>query len=193
MSKDVFHIKLMLLQDITKQFGKKNIPQINPGDTLRVYFKITEGNKTRIQVFEGVCIARKHGNTLDGSFTVRKISDGVGVERIFPIHSPLVTKIEKVKSRHVSRAKLYFIRDLVGKKAKKARETKDFKMWEEATSEEELTRIEEEKKIEAEKKATMKAQKEKELENKYEQAAAAHNEAEKSAVSNPKSETNQKS
>jgi large subunit ribosomal protein L19 len=166
----------MLISDLTKQFGKKNIPEIRPGDTLKVHFKITEGAKTRIQVFEGICISRKHGNTLDGSFTVRKISGGVGVERIFPIHSPLVTKIEKVKSRKVSRAKLYFLRDLVGKKAKKARETKDAKMWEEATSEEELARIEEEKKIAAEKKAQAKAKQEEELAKKFEQAAAAHKE-----------------
>ena len=169
----------MLLQDITKQFGKKNIPEVNPGDTVRVHFKITEGAKTRIQIFEGICLARKHGNSLDGSFTLRKISGGVGVERTFPIHSPLIAKIEKVKSRKVRRAKLYFVRDLVGKKAKRSKETKDFKMWEEATSEEELARIEEEKKIAAEKKQAQKAEKEEELEKKFEQAAAAHKEAEK--------------
>lgn len=168
----------MLLQDITKQFGKKNIPEIHPGDTICVHFKITEGAKTRIQIFEGICLARKHGNSLDGSFTLRKISGGVGVERTFPIHSPLITKIEKVKSRKVSRAKLYFVRDLVGKKAKRSKETKDFKMWEEATSEEELARIEEEKKIAAEKKQAEKAEEEEALEKKFEQAAAAHKETE---------------
>lgn len=183
----------MLIQDLTKQFGKKNIPDICPGDTIRVHFKITEGNKTRIQIFEGICIARKHGNTLDGSFTLRKISEGVGVERTFPIHSPLITKVEKVKSRQVSRAKLYFLRDLVGKKGKKARETKDAKMWEEATSEEELAKIDEEKKIAAEKKAQVKAKKEEELEKKFEQAAAAHKEADKSEALSTKSEINPKS
>lgn len=174
----------MLIQDLTKQFGKKNIPEIRPGDTLRVHFRITEGSKTRIQVFEGICIARKHGSTLDGSFTLRKVSGGIGVERTFPIHSPLITKVEKTKSRKVSRAKLYFIRDLVGKKAKKARETKDAKMWEEATSEEELAKIEEEQKIEAEKKAQVKAKKEEELEKKYEQAAAIHKETEEKSKEN---------
>src|SRR3972149_2666024 len=105
----------MLLQEISKQLGKKNIPDIRPGDTVRVYFKITEGSKTRIQTFEGICIAMKHGKSLNGSFTVRKISvDGIGVERVFPIHSPLITKLEKIKTRKVRHAKLYFVRGLVG-------------------------------------------------------------------------------
>jgi len=168
----------MLLQDLTQQFGKKNIPEIKPGDTLKVHFKITEGGKTRIQVFEGICIAKKHGASLDGSFTVRKISSGIGVERTFPIHSPLVSKIEKVKSRQVRHAKLYHLRDLVGKKAKKVRESKDYKMWEEALSEEEIAEIEEQKKAAAEVKAQKKLKEKEELEKKFEAAAAAHHQAE---------------
>lgn len=168
----------MLLQDLTKQFGKKNIPEIRPGDTVRVSFKVTEGNKTRIQNFEGICIAKKHGNGLDGSFTLRKISGGVGVERTFPVHSPLVTKLEKIKSRKVKQSKLYFVRDLVGKKAKKVKETKDYQMWEEAISEDEIAKIEEEKKIAAEQKAAEKAKSEAELEQKFEKAVSAHKEAE---------------
>lgn len=169
----------MKLQELTQQFGKKNIPDIRPGDTVRVSFKITEGSKTRIQVFEGICLSTKHGKSLDGSFTLRKISSGVGVERTFPIHSPLITKLEKIKSRRVRRAKLYFIRDLVGKKAKKAREKKDYKMWEEALSEEELAKIEEEKKLAAEKKAEVKEKEKQELEKKFEQAVATHEQVEK--------------
>ena len=168
----------MLLQDITKQFGKKNIPQIKPGDTIKVSFKITEGSKTRIQTFEGICISRKHGASLDGSFTLRKISSGVGVERNFPLHSPLITKIEKIKSRKVRRAKLYYLRDLVGKKAQRMSETKDYKMWEEALSEEEIAKIEEEKRLAAEKKAEKKKKKQEELDKKFEQAAVAHKQAE---------------
>lgn len=164
----------MKLQELTKKFGKKNIPQIRPGDTIRVSFKITEGAKTRIQVFEGICIARKNGQSLNGSFTLRKISAGIGVERTFPLHSPLLEKIEKIKSRRVRRAKLYFVRDLVGKKAKKAHEEKDYKMWEEAISEEELAKIEEEKKLAAEKKAEAKAQEKKQLDEKFQQAVAQH-------------------
>ncbi|MBM2820560.1 MAG: rplS [Candidatus Berkelbacteria bacterium] len=164
----------MIVQDLTKLFGKKNIPEIRPGDTVRVSFKVTEGSKTRIQNFEGICLAKKHGNSLDGSFSLRKISGGIGVERTFPIHSPLVTKIEKIKSRKVHQAKLYFIRDLVGKKTKKVREEKDYKMWEEALTEEEIAKIEEEKRLAAEQKAAKKAKVQEELDKKFASAAAAH-------------------
>ncbi|MFA6492837.1 MAG: 50S ribosomal protein L19 [Patescibacteria group bacterium] len=164
----------MELLKLTKQFGKKNIPQIRPGDTIRVSFKITEGSKTRIQAFEGICIKVRGGQSLNGSFTIRKIASGVGVERIFPIHSPLITKLEKIKSRKVKQAKLYFVRGLVGKKAKKAREEKDYKMWEEAVSEEELAKIEEEKRIAAEKKAEIKAKEKEALEAKFAQAVSSH-------------------
>lgn len=166
----------MSLDNLTKQFGKKNIPQIKPGDTVRVSFKITEGNKTRIQAFEGICIKTQGGKSLNGSFTLRKIASGVGVERTFPIHSPLITKLEKIKSRQVRRAKLYFLRDLVGKKLKKAREQKDYKLWEEAVSEEELTKIEEEKRIAAEKKAQIKEKEKEALDEKFAQAVASHKE-----------------
>jgi len=170
------NIESMELQELTKQFGKKNIPEIRPGDTVRVSFKITEGNKTRIQNFEGICIATQHGKSLNGSFTLRKMSSGIGVERVFPIHSPLITKVEKIKSRQVRQAKLYFLRGLVGKKAKKAREAKEYEMWEEALSEEETAKIEEEKRIAAEKKAEEKAKLQEELDQKFKKAAAAHQE-----------------
>jgi large subunit ribosomal protein L19 len=166
----------IMLPALTKQFGKKNIPQIRPGDTVRVSFKITEGNKTRIQTFEGICLAKKHGDSLDGSFTLRRISGGIGVERTFPLHSPLITKIEKIKSRPVRRAKLYFLRDLVGKKAQKIPERKDYQMWEEAISEEEIARIEEEKRQAALKKEAAKEKEKMELEKKFAAAAAAHEE-----------------
>lgn len=164
----------MDLANLTQQFGKKNIPQIRPGDTVRVSFLVTEGDKTRLQLFEGICLSTKHGQTLDGSFTLRKISAGIGVERTFPLHSPLLQKIEKIKSRKVRRAKLYFVRDLVGKKAKRAREEKDYKMWEEVTSEEELDKIEADKKAEAQKKVQEKAQEKEVLEKKFEAAVKSH-------------------
>jgi len=171
----------MLLDDLTKQFGKKNIPDIRPGDTVRVSFKITEAGKTRLQTFEGICVSRKHGNSLNGSFSIRKISSGIGVERSFPIHSPLVSKIEKIKSRKVRRAKLYFIRELSGKKAKKIRESKDYKMWEEALTEEEIAKIEEEKRQAAELKAAKKAEVKEELEKKFADAISSHQEQEENA------------
>jgi len=166
--------------NLVEKFGKKNIPDIHVGDTVRVYFKVTEGAKTRIQIFEGICMALKHGRGLDGSMKLRKISGGIGVERTFPLHSPLISKFEKVKSIKVRQAKLYFLRDLVGKKARrKSGELKDFQMWEEALSEEELAKIEEDKKVAAEKKAEAKAKKEKELKDKFDKAVAAHQEVDK--------------
>ena len=95
----------------------KNIPAFKAGDTLKVHCKIKEGDRERIQIFEGVCIARKNDG-LNSTFTVRKISFGEGVERIFPLYSPNVAKIELVRRGKVRRAKLYFLRNLRGKAAR---------------------------------------------------------------------------
>jgi large subunit ribosomal protein L19 len=97
--------------------ARKAIPEFQAGDTLRVHTKVREGEKERIQIFEGICI-RKRKNGTSSSFTVRKISYGVGVERIFPLFSPRIEKIEKLQSSEVSRARLYFLRELAGKKAR---------------------------------------------------------------------------
>ncbi len=93
---------------------KSDIPQFAPGDTLNVHVKVVEGDKERIQQFQGVVLGR-HGAGTNATFTVRKISDGVGVERIFPLHSPRIAKIEKVKEGSVRRAKLYYLRDITAK------------------------------------------------------------------------------
>ncbi len=93
---------------------KKDIPQFKPGDTLNVHVKVKEGDKERIQEFQGIVIARR-GSGSNATFTVRKISDGVGVERIFPLHSPRIAKIERVKEGKARRAKLYYVRDLATK------------------------------------------------------------------------------
>lgn len=179
----------MNINELTKQFGKKTIPDIRPGDTVRVYFKITEGGKTRVQIFEGLVIAHKHGQSLDGSIKVRKVSGGIGVERTFPLHSPLITKFEKIKSIKVRRSKLYFIRDLTGKKRqKRGHETSDYQMWEEALSEDELAKIEAEKAKVAAEKAAKKAEEERALKEKFEQAVAAHNTEEKSEESKKETE-----
>lgn len=103
---------------------KNNIPDIRPGQVIRVHEKIQEGDKSRTQVFEGLVIATKHGRGLDGTFTVRKIgAGGVGVERTFPIHMPALEKIEVLRKENVRRAKLYYVREQIGKKTKK-RKTK---------------------------------------------------------------------
>ncbi len=104
-------------QEIEKLTSKKRIPAFRPGDTVKVTVKITEGSKSRLQAFEGVCIARKN-NSVNSNFTVRKISHGEGVERVFPLFSPIVDKIDVVRKGDVRRAKLYYLRDLSGKKAR---------------------------------------------------------------------------
>ena len=93
------------------------MPVINVGDTVRVHVRIKEGSRERIQVFEGIVIAKKHGG-LEETFTVRRVAYGVGVEKVFPIHSPLIEKVETVRTGFVRRAKLYYLRDRVGKAAK---------------------------------------------------------------------------
>ena len=96
----------------------KNIPDFKAGDTIRVGYKVTEGTRTRVQAYEGVCIARKGGAGIGASFTVRKISFGEGVERVFPIYSPMIDSLEVVRRGKVRRAKLYYLRDLRGKAAR---------------------------------------------------------------------------
>ena len=96
---------------------RDDIPDFNAGDTVKVHVKVVEGNRERVQVFEGVVIARR-GSSVRESFTVRKLSFGVGVERSFPLHSPIIDKIEVVSRGDVRRAKLYYLRDRVGKAAK---------------------------------------------------------------------------
>jgi len=97
--------------------ARKSIPDFRAGDTVRVHSRVREGEKERVQVFEGICIRRKHGGNA-ATFTVRKVSYGVGVERIFPIYSPRIEKIEKLTTGDVSRARLFYLRELAGKKAR---------------------------------------------------------------------------
>lgn len=107
-----------IIEEITKEQKKTDIPKFKAGDTIRVHAKIVEGKRERIQIFEGVVIKRKGGNSISATYTVRKISSGVGVERTFPLHSPRVAKIEVVKIGKVRRAKLYYFRKLRGKAAR---------------------------------------------------------------------------
>ncbi len=96
---------------------KKDVPAVNVGDTVKVHVKIKEGEKYRIQIFEGTVIAKKHGG-INETFTVRRVAHGCGIERVFPVHSPVVDKVEVVRSGKVRRSKLYYLRDRVGKAAK---------------------------------------------------------------------------
>jgi len=105
-----------LIKELTKS-QIKDMPAINVGDTVRVHVRIKEGARERIQVFEGIVIAKKHGG-IEETFTVRRLSYGVGVEKVFPVNSPSIEKIETVRTGFVRRAKLYYLRDRVGKAAK---------------------------------------------------------------------------
>lgn len=100
-----------------KNMKQENVPSAQVGDTVRVHVKIKEGSRERIQVFEGTVIAKKHGGIAE-TITVRRISFGIGVEKVFPVHAPAVEKIELVRHGKVRRAKLYYLRDRVGKRAK---------------------------------------------------------------------------
>ncbi len=106
-----------IIEAINKENLRQDLTPFNVGDTVKVYVKVIEGTRERLQAFEGVCIAKRHGG-ISETFTVRRISFGIGVERTFPVHSPKVAKIEVVKKGKVRRAKLYYLRGLTGKAAK---------------------------------------------------------------------------
>ena len=106
-----------LMQAFTEKYKKAEPPVVSVGDTVKVHLKVKEGNRERIQIFEGTVIAKKHGG-IEETFTVRRVSYGVGVEKVFPVHAPSIDKIEVVRHGKVRRAKLYYLRDRVGKAAK---------------------------------------------------------------------------
>jgi len=130
---------------IERLVSKKRIPAFRPGDTIKVTLKIVEGERSRLQIFEGICIAKKN-NSVNSKFTVRKISHGEGVERVFPLFSPNIDKIEVVRKGDVNRAKLYYLRDRTGKRARIADSSRKDEIDQYALSE----TIEEEVKISAE-------------------------------------------
>ena len=106
-----------LIKELNKEQLAKELTPVQIGDTVRVHVKVKEGSRERIQVFEGTVIAKKHGG-IEETITVRRISYGVGVEKVFPLHSPIIEKFEIVRHGYVRRAKLYYLRDRVGKSAK---------------------------------------------------------------------------
>jgi large subunit ribosomal protein L19 len=106
-----------LIREVTKDYLRTDLPDFRPGDNVKVHVRLKEGEKERIQIFEGLVIARKHGG-ISETFTVRKISSGIGVERTFPLHTPSISQIEVSRRGRVRRAKLYYIRDLRGKAAR---------------------------------------------------------------------------
>lgn len=105
-------------EKITQSFLKKDLPDVRPGDTVKIYQKIKSDKQGRIQTFEGQVLACKHGKGVSSTITVRKIISGIGVEKIFPLHSPVIEKIEVLKRGKVKRAKIYYLREAKGKKAR---------------------------------------------------------------------------
>lgn len=105
------------LDMIKSAYARDDLPEFRPGDTVKVHVRVVEGNRERTQLFEGVVIAR-NGSGLDASFTVRKVSFGVGVERVFPLNAPIIQKVEVARRGDVRRSKLYYLRDRVGKAAR---------------------------------------------------------------------------
>jgi large subunit ribosomal protein L19 len=129
---------------------KKSVPELRAGDRVRVHQKIKEGSKERVQVFEGIIVKLQHGKGINGTFTVRRITLGVGVEKTFPLHLPTIVKIEKLRSAKVRQAKILYIRDLIGKKANRLkREKEDKEVWENVV-EEKVEKDPEEAKIDEE-------------------------------------------
>jgi len=110
------------IQEATKEFLKNDIPEFSSGDTLSLDVRVREGSKERIQKYEGVVIARHGGKNLDASFTVRKVTNGVGVERIFPLHSPNIASIDVKRRGKVRRAKLNYLKNVIGSKAARIEE-----------------------------------------------------------------------
>jgi large subunit ribosomal protein L19 len=111
-------MEMDIIRELDKNTQREDIPPFRPGDSVKVHTKVIEGEKERIQIFEGI-VMRMRSAGAGSSFTVRKVSYGTGVERIFPLHSPMLSKVEILKSRHVRRSKLYFTRKLFGKAATK--------------------------------------------------------------------------
>ena len=112
-------VEMDLIAELEKEaMAELSFPDFRVGDTVRVHVKVKEGNKERIQQFQGICIAKQHGG-INRSFRVRKISAGIGVERVFPFHSPIIDRIDLVQSGKVRQAKLFYLRERVGKKATK--------------------------------------------------------------------------
>ncbi len=174
-------------RQVEKLSGKKQIPAFSPGDTLKVNIKIKEGERERIQAYEGLCIARFGGEgNINASFTVRKISLGEGVERVFPLFSPVIESIELVRRGDVRRAKLYYLRDRRGKSARITERTTGHGLEVGATEDDNLTKTQKTaKKKEAKKAASAEARKAQDAKVKAKADAKA---AEAAAAAEPKAE-----
>ena len=163
-------------EQIEKLISKKRIPAFRSGDTIRVTIKIIEGERSRLQAFEGICIARKN-NSLNSSFTIRKMSHGEGVERVFPLFSPIVSKIEVIKTGDVKRAKLYYLRKRTGKRARisvkdRGKEEDQYKLIDSNENDLEIKNVSEESKDKIDNEGLLKEQNEEVKSSKEHQSTA---------------------
>ncbi|MEK7184088.1 MAG: 50S ribosomal protein L19 [Patescibacteria group bacterium] len=173
---------------------KKNVPALRSGDVVRVHQKVREGNKERIQIFEGIVLKVRGGKGTNGSFTVRRVSGGIGIERVFPLHLPSITKIEKIRHLEIRQARPYYLRDLTPRQiARKSKgELKDFVVWEEADAEAEEAAIKAAQEAEAKAREEAEGKEEAAAEEKVEAAKAKHEEAE-TTEDKPADTSNEKS
>lgn len=159
-----------LMQEFEKKHSKKSIPNIKPGDVVRVHEKIKDGKKERIQIFEGIVLKMQNGKGLNATFTVRKISFGIGVEKTFPFHLPSIVKIETIKKIKNRKSKLYYLRNLTDRQIKKRNELKEYAVWNDEASLAETQEIKKRKEEEAKQKTLAKQKEQEELNKKFAQA-----------------------
>ena len=182
-------------KQIEKLTGKKRIPTFRPGDTLKVTIRITEGDKSRLQAFEGMCISRKN-NSVNSNFTVRKLSHGEGVERVFPLFSQMIEKIEVIRKGDVRRAKLYYLRDRTGKRARiadrdRGDETDQYAMIEEAPVQE-LSSNENDSSVEKKQETTNKVKEVEAVQDKQQEEPSEESKVEEKKEEAPAEETENK-
>jgi len=165
-----------LLNTFQSRHIKKSIPALRTGDIVRVHEKIKEGKKERIQIFEGIVISIHGGRGLDATFTARKMSFSIGVEKTFPLHMPTIVKIETVKRLRNKRSKLYYLRNLTNKQIGRKSELSKFVVWNDAKASEEEEKLKLEKETAAKVKLEAKQKEQEELDKKFTQAKDAHKE-----------------
>lgn len=182
-----------LINAAVSKYFKKNIPALRSGDVVRVHEKVKEGSKERIQVFEGIVLRVRGGQGMDGTFTVRRISSGIGVEKTFPLHLPAIIKIEKIRHLNLRQARLYYLRDLTEKQIKrKARgELTEFIAWEEPDAAEEEEKLKAEQAAKAQAREKAEAQKEAEIQAKIAKVKAQHKDLEGDIEKEQKSNQNE--
>ena len=168
-----------LLRLVAKKHEKSNAPELRAGDVVRVHQKIREGGKERIQIFEGIVLRVRGGRSTDGTFTVRHVAGGIGIERTFPLHLPSITKVEKTRSIKLRQARPYFLRDLTARQLKRKTkgELEAFVTWEDTSAAEEEEKIKAAQAAEAEEREKQKAEEDAKAEAAVEAAKAAHAEA----------------